>query len=134
MDDVDVLDPAARDVALTGRPSVRLRPITAGQLPRFLRAVRPILAAVAATKADEGVSPEIQLIDLYVDHGEAINAAVAIATGLPLEEVEALPLDDAMRLAIAVWEVNQDFFGQRVIPLLGPLTSMSGVGLTPPRS
>lgn len=135
MDDVDVLDPARREVALTGRASVQLRPITAGQLPRFLRAVRPILLAVTA-KGDalKEANAEIQLMDLYIDHGENINAAVAIASGLPLEEVEALPLDDLMRLAVAVWEINQDFFGQRVIPLLGPLTNLNGAGPTPPRS
>lgn len=131
MDDVEVLDPGTRLVALTGRPGVRLGPITAGQLPRFLRAVRPILVAISAKGELTEVSAEVQMLDLYVDHGENINAAIAVATGLPLTEIEALPLDDALRLAVAVWEVNQDFFGQRVIPLLGPLMNLRGDGRTP---
>ena len=134
-DDLDVLDPGIRSVALTGRASVQLRPITAGQLPRFLRAVRPVLLAISAKgEALAEANAELQLLDLYVDHGENINAAVSAATGLPLEEIEALPLDDMLRLAVAVWEINQDFFGQRVIPLLGPLTKLNGAGPTPPRS
>lgn len=133
--DVDILDPAARDVPLTGRVSVRLRPITVGQLPKFLRVIRPIVGQIAALGQTElgGGSAEIQLLDLYVDHGEAVNEAVAIASGLPLEEIEALPLDDMLRLAVAVWEVNQDFFSQRVIPVLGPMVRapQAGVGPTP---
>jgi hypothetical protein len=133
--DVEILDPAARDVPLTGRVSVRLRPITVGQLPKFLRVIRPIIGQMTALGQTEleGGTAEIQLLDLYVEHGESVNQAVAIASDLPLEEIEALPLDDMLRLAVAVWEVNQDFFSQRVIPLLGPMLRVArpGVGPTP---
>lgn len=126
-DDADIFDPAARDVSLTGRASVRLRPLSVGQFPKFLRAVRPIIHTIATLQKDqpEQAAAELMLLDLYVDHGENINQAVAIASGLELAEIEALPLDDMLRLAVAVWEINQDFFSQRVIPLLGQASNLA---------
>ena len=53
--------------------------------------------------------------------------------------MESLQLDDAVRLAEAVFEVNADFFVRRVAPKVGDLAqSLSGqskglpVGSTPP--
>ena len=48
----------------------------------------------------------------------AIHKAVAIASRRPPEWVTNLALDDAVRLAEAVFEVNADFFIQRVLPSL----------------
>jgi len=45
-------------------------------------------------------------------------AAIAIAARKPQDWVEALSLDDAITLATALFEVNADFFVQRVVPTL----------------
>ena len=43
---------------------------------------------------------------------------MAIATRRPVDWVAGLGLDEAVRLAEAVFEVNADFFIQRVLPSL----------------
>jgi hypothetical protein len=136
--DLDTIDPGFVEVALTGRAAVQIRPITVGQLPRFLRVVKPLVGAVAgggSPLSTSGHGPdtlEVNLLDLYVEHGERLNEAVSVATGLPQDEIDALPVDDALRLAMAVWEVNRDFFGQRVAPLLAQMMRQGiGSGPTP---
>jgi hypothetical protein len=47
---------------------------------------------------------------------EAVITATAVASRRPKEWVEGLALDEAIRLAAAVFEVNADFFVQRVVP------------------
>jgi len=146
-DALEVLAPAFVEVPLTGRPSITVRPITVGQLPRFVRALKPIVGAVTASAGNllpppdgsgsvdaAGLAAEVNLLELYVEHGEALNQAIAIACGQPLEQIEALSLDDALKLALVVWEVNRDFFGQKVMPLLAPTLKQalatSGAGPT----
>lgn len=55
---------------------------------------------------------------LLTEHGDAILDALAIAARRPREWVEALSLDNAVQLATALFEVNVDFFVQRVVPAI----------------
>lgn len=128
---LDVIEPAGQQVTLTCGRTITARPITLGQLPRFVKAIRPafgaLVALVPASSSPEaggqGAEPEggldpVELLTAYADHGEAINDAVSIVTGEPREAIEALNLEDALAVLRAVWEVNSDFFAQRVLPLL----------------
>jgi hypothetical protein len=123
---LDVLQPPTQDVRLGGDRIVTVRPVNVGNLPKFLRAVRPIIAGLAEsasasspTGGQVGGDPqEVDLLGLYCDHGEALAVAVSLATGLPQAEVEAMDLDVFLTLARAVWEVNQDFFVRKVMPML----------------
>ena len=127
----DVIAPTSQVVTLAGGRTITAMPITVGQLPRFVRAIRPAFGALVAL-APAASSPEaeggqgadsegmdaIGLLDAYAEHGEALNEAVSIVTGEPLEVIEALNLEEAAAVLLAVWEVNQDFFARRVLPLL----------------
>ena len=86
-----------------------LTPLKVGDVPAFARAVQPVAASLSA-------SPD--WLALLAEHGEAVIDAVAIASRRPPEWVTNLALDDAVRLAEAVFEVNADFFIQRVLPSL----------------
>ena len=88
---------------------LELTPLKVGDVPAFARAVQPVAASLSA-------SPD--WLALLALHGEAVIDAVAIASRRPLEWVRDLALDDAVRLAEAVFEVNADFFIQRVLPSL----------------
>ena len=86
-----------------------LTPLRVGDVPAFARAVQTVAASLSA-------SPD--WLALLALHGEAVIDAVAIASRRPSEWVTSLALDDAVRLAEAVFEVNADFFIQRVLPSL----------------
>lgn len=92
-----------------GGERLELTPLKVGDVPAFARAVQPVAANLSA-------SPN--WLALLAEHGEAVIDAVAIASRRPPEWVTNLALDDAVRLAEAVFEVNADFFIQRVLPSL----------------
>ena len=92
-----------------GGERLELTPIRVGDVPGFARAVQPVAASLSA-------SPD--WLALLAEHGEAVIEAVAIASRRPPEWVRGLELDEAVRLAEAVFEVNADFFIQRVLPSL----------------
>ena len=92
-----------------GGERLELTPLKVGDVPAFARAVQPVAASLSA-------SPH--WLALLAEHGEAVIDAVAIASRRPPEWVTNLALDDAVRLAEAVFEVNADFFIQRVLPSL----------------
>ncbi len=96
-----------------GGECLELTPLKVGEIPAFARAVQP---AVATLSASLSASPD--WLALLAEHGEAVIDAVAIASRRPPEWVTNLALDDAVRLAEAVFEVNADFFIQRVLPNL----------------
>lgn len=48
----------------------------------------------------------------------AVQRFTAIASDRNLEDIEALGMDEGLNLALAAYEANQDFFRQRLLPLL----------------
>ena len=92
-----------------GGERLELTPIKVGEVPAFAKAVQPVALSLSA-------SPD--WLALLAEHGEAVIEAVAIASRRPAEWVRDLELDEAVRLAEAVFEVNADFFIQRVLPSL----------------
>ena len=92
-----------------GGERLDLTPLKVGDVPAFARAVQPVAASLSA-------SPD--WLALLAEHGEAVIDAVAIASRRPSEWVTNLEIDDAVHLAEAVFEVNADFFIQRVLPSL----------------
>lgn len=102
------LPPVPTSVVVGGE-RIDLTPLKVGEVPAFARAVQPVASHLSA-------SPD--WLALLAEHGEALIDAVAIASRRPKEWVTALDLDDAVRLVEAVFEVNADFFIQRVLPRL----------------
>ena len=102
------LPPVPSSIVIGGE-SIDLSPLKVGEVPAFVRAVQPVAASLSA-------SPD--WLALLAEHGEAVIEAVAIASRRPTDWVTGLELDDAVRLAEAVFEVNADFFIRRVLPSL----------------
>ena len=101
-----VLPPVPAFIEITGE-RIDLTPIKVGDLPAFARAVQPLAASLSA-------SPD--WLALLAEHGDAAIVAIAVAARRPVDWVSGLDLDDAVHLAEAVFEVNADFFIQRLLP------------------
>ena len=125
--DLDVLVPQARLMEMAGQ-RLNISPLVVGELPAMLKAVRPFA---------EQLTGEPDWLALLCDHGDALLAALALASRQPRDWVDALALDDAITLAAAVFEVNADFFvahvvpsiqgaAERLAPTLRTLTSAAG--------
>lgn len=108
MDSIDTLPIAAYVLTVAGT-TVDITPLRVGELPQFLAAVQPVA---------EVFSEDPDWLFLLAVHGRALLKAVALAARSDLVWVESLQLDDAVRLAEAVFEVNADFFVRRVAPAI----------------
>lgn len=102
---------------------IDLSPLKVGEVPAFARAVQPIAASLSA-------SPD--WLALLAEHGEAVIAAVAIAARRPVDWVAGLDLDEAVRLAEAVFGVNADFFIRRLLPSVTQAAARIGQTLESP--
>lgn len=123
MEDLSVLEVASKEVTYR-RETLRVTPLKVGQIPRFLRAVRPMFGALAGSALSPGQAGggvELDIMALVADHGEGLIEAVAVATGRPTDWVAEGEAHEFAQLVKAVLEVNADFFAKKVAPLLsGP--------------
>lgn len=100
-----------------GGERLDLTPLKVGEIPGFARAVQPVAASLSA-------SPD--WLALMAEQGEALIEAIAIASRRPRDWVASLELDEAVRLADAVFGVNADFFIRRLLPTLTEATARVG--------
>lgn len=87
--------------------ALELTPLKVGELPAFTRAIRPFA---------ERLGTEPDWLALLAEYGESVLAAIAVASRRPRPWIDDLELDEAIRLAEALLEVNADFFVRRVSP------------------
>ncbi|WP_055336034.1 DUF6631 family protein [Ralstonia solanacearum] len=122
MDDLDKLIPQPAELTVGGE-SLVIPPLKVGRLPDFLRAISPVLQQLQA--------PKIDWLGLFIEHGDDLLQAVAIAVGKPRTWVDDLAADEAILLAAKVVEVNADFFTRTVLPRLNVLIEQVARGPAP---
>ncbi|MET2531014.1 hypothetical protein [Ralstonia pseudosolanacearum] len=126
MDDLDKLIPQPAELAVGGE-TLAIEPLKVGRLPAFLRAISPTLQQLNA--------PSIDWLGLFIEHGDDLLQAVAIAVDKPRAWVDGLAADEAILLAAKVVEVNADFFTRTVLPrldgLFAQVTQSAASGSTP---
>ncbi|MHA6890826.1 hypothetical protein [Ralstonia pseudosolanacearum] len=122
MDDLDKLIPQPAELTVGGEALVIL-PLKVGRLPDFLRAISPVLQQLQA--------PKIDWLGIFIEHGDDLLQAVAIAVGKPRTWVDDLAADEAILLAAKVVEVNADFFTRTVLPRLDGLIGQVVSGPAP---
>ena len=116
------LPPVPVSIDIAGE-RVDLTPLKVGEVPAFARAVQPIAASLSA-------APD--WLALLAEHGDAVIAVIAIATRRPVDWVAGLDLDEAVRLADAVFGVNADFFIRRLLPSVTQAAARIGQALDSP--
>ena len=110
------LPPVPESLVIAGE-TLDITPLKVGELPVFARAVRPLAGRLG---------PDPDWLRLLSDDGESVILALAIACRRPPEWVARLALDDAVRLAEAVFGANADFFIRRVLPAITQLSTRIG--------
>ena len=89
--------------------SLAITPLKVGELPAFIRAIRPFA---------QHLTQDVDWLSLFGERGEDLVSGLAVAIRKPREWLAARELDEAIRLSEAVFEVNADFFIQRLAPIL----------------
>lgn len=105
METLEKIAPVPVTITVSGE-STAISPIKTRELPRMLKAVKPIAAEIMADVAGA----------LLANADCATVEAVAIGARKPRAWVDELDLDDLVTLASAVLEVNGDFFVRAVLP------------------
>lgn len=120
-DDLDTLEPAGSSVGYNGK-RLDLKPVKVGQVPALVRTARPVIDAVLSLESlpDDGANGDMVtlVMDLIAEHGDAVFEAASLMSGLPVDELRDGDIDEFIQLAQALFEVNRDFFAQRLAPLL----------------
>ena len=104
---------------------VKVAPLKLRQFPVMLKAFS-VFSDKAALK--DGVG-KADWLEIFSNHSDKIIEAIAVATEQPQNWVLDLYPDEGILLAEAIWEVNQDFFVQRVLPTL--LRALAGAPRLP---
>ncbi len=110
------LPPVPHTLEIAGE-TLELTPLKIGELPAFVRAIRPFA---------QHIGVEVDWLALFGERGEDVVVALAVAARRPREWVAQLSLDAAIQLAEAVFEVNADFFIRQVTPALLRLAGRIG--------
>ena len=128
--------PQAETLTFNGQP-LTVQPLTvlqAIQIGRVLKQVLPALDSLAPLLqgGELGGDDLGLLVQLLADYGEPLTEAVAIATGLPLKDVQgSRDMAGLIGLIAAVIRGNASFFAQQVAPLLAGLRNVAGNGASP---
>ena len=140
--ELETLAPEPRQVPVRGSESVAVREFYFGQWPRAIRLFRPVTEAVTAAGIagfnGQGLALAADwpmLLPRVMDEaGEALIEFVRYAINKDAEPDQQKPRawfdklggDDGIALTRAVFEVNGDFFVQRIAPSLGLAVQPAG--------
>jgi hypothetical protein len=125
MSDIDTLFPG-REGTFKGE-TITVKPFTFGQFPRAIRLLRPItdavkdagIAGMSAAGFSLAADWPLRLPQVMDEAGESVIEFVAFAVGKPRVWFDDLAGDEGIALTKLVFEVNGDFFVQRIAPKLG---------------
>ena len=123
MNDMETLDPTGKEVRAGGE-MIKIKPIKLGQLPQAARLIAPISKQIAAAskafKTQGGLTvadTAALFVDLLAQSGDDLLAALGFFIGKPREWLDNIETDEGMALFNAVFEVNADFFINRILPM-----------------
>ena len=131
--------PQAETLTFNGQ-AITVQPLSvmqAIQIGRVLKQVLPALDRLAPLLQDGELGGDDLglLVELLADYGEPMTEAVAIATGLPLQDVQgSRDIAGLIGLIAAVIRGNVSFFAQQVAPHLAGLrnaAAANGASPTP---
>lgn len=115
--------PSAVDRVVAGR-TLKIEPVRVRDLAAFVAAVTPLASDLAAGRMER----------LLTQHLDRLLEATALGTGVDRAWLDEIGADELFELALAVVEVNADFFTRRMLPAIArvvasvaPMASMASV-------
>lgn len=104
-DDLNTFFPEIRTETIGGR-DIKVPNLKVRQLAAFGRAADPFMPLILTG----------DYLAVVTHHTDSVCEAVSIATGVETDWLGDLDPDEMLRLVAAVFEVNLDFFAQRLLP------------------
>lgn len=132
--------PETQELTFNGAP-ITIAPLGVLKVIRITQVLKRVLPALDSVNTllekgeDLGIDDAGLIVSLLADYGEPLLEAVAIATDVPLQDVQtSTDAAGLVRVIAAIIRVNYDFFAQQAAPYLAGLRSgaaESGDGKTP---
>lgn len=113
----DVIPTSPAVFVLGDGRELAIKPYTIGQLPEVLKQASAIFESGALSGDDPNWGAVVAA------HTDKATRLVSISAGVPLDQVEAMAIDEFSDLLALVVEVNADFFIHRVAPKLEQITA-----------
>lgn len=104
----------------TGQEEFEITPFKWGQFCDVIKHIDEIRRGIIGTLnvSAEGSLDNFSLLSIVATHGDAVGEVIALALGKDVDFVSKLAVDDVVRIAAAVFEVNKDFFSQSLLPAM----------------
>ncbi len=109
-------------VVLSTNREVVIRKVTLRTLPKVMEFLQGALTDLQGESVtlDGGLAPST-VLRLIANRLEATYDILVSLTDMSKDELLDGEMDDAVAIAVKVWEVNRDFFTQKIVPLLPTL-------------
>lgn len=113
--ELEQLYPAHVGVPIPGQKPVVVLPLNVRQVAKVGKALRRIM--------DDDRSGDMDVLQLLTEFPDEVITIIAAAVDRDVAWFEELRADTALKVAVAVFEVNVPFFAVEVGPLIAKLTS-----------
>lgn len=113
MSEIQAVIPQSDELTIAGEV-IKIEAAKVGKLPQILQVIQPIAHLITNVKHDE----KLDLSGLFMLYASDALALTAILADKPRTWVDSLNVDDALVLFTRLFEVNLDFFIDRVLPLV----------------
>lgn len=117
--ELETIFPTGKQVNI-GEETLNITPFKLGQINKVLKAAEPmfvVFKTVDTNGTDEEVGSKI-ITELLLHCGDSIRDILAISVNKSVEWVDELEADKVIELLSVIFEVNKDFFIQKVLPML----------------
>lgn len=130
--EADVLNNKPLTVTLTTGVEVTILKCKVKQIGDVLRFLSFLMGALGmknlASKPAVDLEDPTAIMLVIADSAEHVYPVASSLCSLTVEEIEDLEIEDAMSVMMAEWNLNKDFFLQKVIPMLGRKTTQKSPG------
>jgi hypothetical protein len=106
--DLNVMIPLVQSLHVGGM-DIPIRQIKLGSLPAVLRAVQPVAHLITERE-------KLDIPSIFMLYADECLTLISVLSGQPRAWVDQLETDEGITLFAALFEVNLDFFIQKVLP------------------
>jgi hypothetical protein len=122
--DLTLLFPAGQQLSIRDE-NITIKPFKFGDLPKVFKCLEPLTTSMAKMVADRNTSPAA-IAMLMAEGGDSVLDLMVIGSKQNKVWIEELEMDEGVELLTAIFEVNADFFIQKVLPKVNKTVAATG--------
>lgn len=112
--ELNLLFPAGKQISIRDE-NLTIKPFKFGELPKVFKCIEPLTASMAKMVADRNTSPQA-IAMLLSEGGDSVLDLMVIGAKKDRTWIDDLEIDEGVEVLTSIFEVNADFFIQKVLP------------------